>query len=116
MNNPKRGEIWLVELNPTLGEEIQKTRPAVVVSSNMFNSVRLRIVVPITSWQPKFVDRAFMVKIAATSENGLNRDSAGNTLQIRSISTERFVRCLGQVASEALEEILSGLIICVDYE
>jgi mRNA interferase MazF len=95
MTNPKRGEIWLVDLNPTRGQEIQKTRPVVIISSDLFSPIPLRIIIPITSWQEKFGDRPFMVKIAASSENGLDRDSAGNVLQVRSLSTERFVRRLG---------------------
>jgi mRNA interferase MazF len=116
MSNPKRGEIWLVELNPTRGQEIQKTRPVVVISSDTFNSIPLRIIIPITSWQDKFSNRPFMVQINASSENGLDRDSAGNVLQVRSLSTERFVRSLGQISANVIKELLSGLIICIDYE
>lgn len=116
MTDSMRGEIWLVELNPARGQEIQKTRPAVVISSNVFNPIPLRIVVPVTSWQDKFANRPFMVRIKATAENGLDRNSAGNILQVRSISTERFVRCLGQVSSEVLTELLAGLVICIDYQ
>lgn len=57
-----------------------------------------------------------MVKITPTPDNGLERDSAGNILQIRSVSTQRFVRNLGQLSSEQLKELLAGLIICVEYE
>lgn len=95
MTSSKRGEIWLVDLNPTRGQEIQKTRPVVVISSDLFNPIPLRIIIPITGWQAKFSDRPFMVRITATSENGLDEDSAGNVLQVRSISTERFVRQMG---------------------
>jgi len=116
MNNPKRGEIWLVDLNPTRGQEIQKTRPVVIISSDFFNPIPLKIIIPITSWQEKFSDRPFMVSIDANPENGLDRDSAGNVLQVRSLSTERFIRKLGQVSNETLQELLSGLVICVDYE
>jgi mRNA interferase MazF len=116
MPNPKRGEIWLVDLNPTRGQEIQKTRPVVIISSDLFNPIAIRIAIPITSWQDKFNDRPFMVRIDASSQNGLDRDSAGNLLQIRSLSTERFIRKLGQVSNETLQELLSGLVICVDYE
>jgi mRNA-degrading endonuclease toxin of MazEF toxin-antitoxin module len=52
--NPRRGEIWLVDLNPTRGQEIQKTRPAIIVSTNLFQGVPLRIVVPVTSMSKKF--------------------------------------------------------------
>jgi mRNA-degrading endonuclease toxin of MazEF toxin-antitoxin module len=37
MIDPKRGEVWLVDLNPTRGQEIQKTRPVVVLSTNVFS-------------------------------------------------------------------------------
>jgi mRNA interferase MazF len=114
--NPKRSEIWLVDLNPTRGQEIQKTRPVVVISSDLFSSIAIRIIIPITSWQERFGDRPFMVRIDATLDNGLDRDSAGNVLQVRSLSTERFVRKLGQTTNEILQELLSGLVICVDYE
>jgi mRNA interferase MazF len=105
--NPQRGEIWLVDLNPTRGQEIQKTRPVVVISSDLFAPIPLRIVIPITSWQDKFCDRPFMVKLEANLSNGLDRNSAGNVLQVCSLSTERFVRRLGIVAHRASILLLS---------
>lgn len=114
--SPRRGEIWLVDFNPTRGQEIQKVRPSVIVSTDVFQGVPLRIIVPITSWQEKFSDRPFMVKLAAITETGLSQDSAGNVLQVRSLSTERFIRRLGRVSRTQLQEILAGLIICVEYE
>jgi mRNA interferase MazF len=116
MSVPKRGETWLVDLNPTRGQEMQKTRPVVVISSDLFQSVSLRIIIPVTTWQEKFTNRPFMIKISATSDNELDQDSAGNVLQVRSLSTERFVRRLGQVSSECLKELLAGLIICIEYD
>lgn len=116
MSVPKRGEIWLVDLNPTRGQEIQKTRPAVVLSSNIYQPIAVRIVIPITTWQEKFIARPFMVKIPPTPENGLDRDSAGNVLQVRSVSTERFVKWLGQVEDGQLKELVAGLAICVEYD
>lgn len=116
MISPKRGEVWLVQLDPTRGQEIQKTRPAVVISSELFAPIPIRIVIPVTKWQPKFGNHPFMVYIKRTEENGLDQDSAGNVLQVRSISVERFVSCLGQVSPKVLRELLAGLIICVDYE
>lgn len=71
MANPKRGEIWLVQLDPTRGQEIQKTRPAVVISSNLFEPIPIRIVIPVTRWQEKFSDRPFMVFINSTEDKWL---------------------------------------------
>ena len=116
MTNPKRGEIWLVQLDPTRGQEIQKTRPAVVISSEAFSEIPIRIIIPVTRWQSKFSTRPFMVSIKCTAENNLEQDSAGNVLQVRSISVERFERRVGQVSTTVLQELLAGLIICVDYE
>ncbi len=87
MTNPRRGEIWLVDLNPTRGQELQKTRPVIVISSDLFQAIAMRIIIPITTWQEKFTTRPFMVKLPATPANGLDRDSASNILQVRSLST-----------------------------
>jgi len=116
MPNPSRGEIWLVNLDPTRGQEIQKTRPVVVISTDLFAPIPLRIVIPITSWQDKFDRRPFMVKLPTSPANGLIRDSAANVLQVRSLSTQRFVRLLGKLEANLMQEILAGLVICVDYE
>ncbi|MDJ0733657.1 MAG: type II toxin-antitoxin system PemK/MazF family toxin [Nostocaceae cyanobacterium] len=116
MSSPKRGEIWLVQLDPTVGQELQKTRPAIVINSELFAAIPMRIVVPLTSWQSRFQERPFMVAIKRTQDNGLAQDSAGNLLQVRSISVERFTIRLGQVSQNVLQELLAGLVICVDYE
>ncbi len=88
MINSHRGEIWLINLDPTRGQEIQKTRPAVVVSTELLSAIPMQIIIPITSWQAKFSDRPFMVNIPATPATGLDRESAGNVLQVHSIATE----------------------------
>ncbi|AFY49381.1 growth inhibitor [Nostoc sp. PCC 7524] len=115
MTNPKRGEIWLVQLDPTRRQEIQKTRPGIVISSDIFTSIPMRMIIPVATWQPKFQNRPFMIPIPRTDQNGLDSDSAGNVLQVRSITTERFVRCLGKVSADVMQELLTGLIVCVDY-
>jgi mRNA interferase MazF len=51
---PKRGEIWQVRFDPASGAEIRKVRPAVVVSVDAVGRLPLRIVVPITDWQPRY--------------------------------------------------------------
>ena len=44
----KQGEIWLISLDPAIGAEIKKTRPAVVVNNNALGKLPLKIIVPIT--------------------------------------------------------------------
>jgi mRNA interferase MazF len=116
MNSAKRSEVWLVNIDPTIGQEIQKTRPIVIISSDLFEPIPLRIAIPIASWQEKFKDRPFMVRINASPLSELDRDSAANVLQVRSLSTDRFVKKLGQVSEDILQEILACLVVCTDYE
>ncbi|MCW6036293.1 type II toxin-antitoxin system PemK/MazF family toxin [Spirulina subsalsa FACHB-351] len=116
MINPKRGEIWLVDLNPTRGQEIQKTRPVIIISTDIFQKIPLRIIIPITTWQDKFNSRPFMIKLVANAQNKLNQDSSANVLQVRSISLERFIKKVGHISDDKLEAILVLLLICVEYK
>ena len=51
---PQRGEIWTVRFDPSVGAEIRKSRPAVVCSVDSIGRLPLRVVVPLTDWQPSF--------------------------------------------------------------
>jgi mRNA interferase MazF len=115
VKNPKRGEIWQFNPNPTIGQEIKDPRPVVVISSDVFNPINLRIIIPITTWQDKFFKRDYMVKIPQSSSNGLTQDSAGNVLQVRSVSTLRFLYKRGIIEENILQELLAGLVITVEY-
>jgi mRNA interferase MazF len=81
-----RGQVWLYSADPSIGDEISKTRPAIIVSSNDMGVLRLKIVVPITGWQDVFDQVGWMVKIEPTRENGLTKRSAADTFQVRSVS------------------------------
>ncbi len=119
MNKPRvrinRGDIWLVNFDPTIGEEIQKTRPAVVMSIDAAFRYRLQIVVPITSWQEKFATDFWMIKIIPSSSNHLDNESAANAFQIKSLSEERFVRKLGILSSQELSDIADAVAVCIGY-
>ena len=47
----RQGEIWLINLDPTIGAEIKKTRPAVIVSDDAIGKLPLKIIVPITDYR-----------------------------------------------------------------
>ncbi len=51
---PQRREVWLVNFDPTLGTEIQKIRPAVVISSNDVGALPIKLVAPITDWKDRY--------------------------------------------------------------
>ena len=50
----RRGEVWLINLDPTVGSAIQKTRPAVIVNDDAIGILPLRVIVPITAWQERY--------------------------------------------------------------
>lgn len=114
-SQPRRGEIWRVQFNPTRGDEIQKTRPAVVISADGLIGLRVRLVVPLTSWKPSFSNIPWLVQITPSVQNGLTKVSAANPLQTRSVSLERFSEQLGVLEETTLEEIVLALGIVVQY-
>lgn len=101
----RRGEVWLYTADPTVGDEIGKTRPAVIVNNDEIGTLRLKIIVPITGWNDDFSGVAWMVRLEPSAENGLTKRSAADTFQIRSISQARLLRQLGQLSEAAMEEI-----------
>lgn len=101
----KRGEIWLINLDPTVGAEIRKTRPAVIVNDDAIGILPLKVIVPITDWKDRYAIAPWMVRINPDAQNTLEKISAADAFQVRSVSQERFVRQLGNVSEEKLEEI-----------
>lgn len=113
----KRGEIWQVNFNPAKGSEIQKQRPAVVISSDALLLHPVRLVVPLTGWAKTYENRIWIIPIEPTIQNGLEKKSAADTAQTRAmtISSQRFIKRLGVLESEVLEEIILGLGALVEF-
>lgn len=108
----RRGQIVLVSLDPAVGSEARKTRPAVVVSNNTANAAASRTssatvtVVPVTSNTVRVLPFQVLLPAGAT---GLDRDSKAQAEQVRTVSVSRVVRPVGWVPAElmgALDEAL----------
>jgi mRNA interferase MazF len=112
---PRRGEVWDINLDPTRGQEIQKTRPAVVISSDAIGKLRLKIIVPITDWKAAFSENIWHVSLRPSPTNGLTKDSAADALQVRSVSFERFTRKRGRITQTEIEEIIQALAAVVEF-
>lgn len=97
-----RGDIWLVALDPTLGSEIQKTRPCVVVSPpEMHDHLRTVIVAPMTS---KGASAPFRIPVSFKRKQGLVLLD-----QLRTVDQARLVRKEGAVADNTLSNALLTL-------
>ena len=110
---PRRGEIWLIDFDPAMGAEIRKVRPAVVISMDTIGRLPLRMVVPITDWNPQYAHYPWFVELPASPINGLAKDSGADAFQTKSVSQTRFVRLLGQVTGTQLDDIASAIALCV---
>lgn len=110
----KRGEVWLVNLDPTLGAEIRKTRPAIIVSSDLVGILPLRVIVPLTDWKERYAIAPWMVRIEPTPENGLTKTSAADCFQVRSVAAERLVRKIGQVSKDEMEQIVESIKLVIE--
>ena len=105
----KQGDIWLINLDPTLGTEIKKTRPAIIVSDDSLGKLPLKVIVPLTDWKDRYEIAPWMIKIKANQNNGLNKDSSADYFQVRSVSNERFLKRIGSIAEESMLDIRIGL-------
>lgn len=98
----KRGEIWLVNLDPTVGSEIRKSMPCVVVSPpEMHDHLRTVIVAPMTS---KSRPAPFRVPVAHAGQKGLILLD-----QLRAVDQVRLAKKLGAVSAKTLTSTLNTL-------
>lgn len=99
---PKRGDVHLIALDPTLGREIKKTRPCVVVSPDELNShLSTLIVAPLTTGSYRY---PFRIRCRFQKKDGyIVLD------QIRTIDRRRLVRRLGRISGPALDKTLETL-------
>jgi len=112
MSEPLRGEIWLVDLNPTRGREPFGRRPALIVSVDLFNQgpAGLVVALPVTSKEKGI---PFHLKIEAV-ESGLRKKSFIKCEDIRSIAKERLLKRVGQISPRTLTDVEDRLRILLN--
>ncbi|ETR72354.1 MAG: PemK-like protein [Candidatus Magnetoglobus multicellularis str. Araruama] len=113
--NIKRGEIWLVNLDPSVGSEIRKTRPVVVLNSNLLGILPIRLVAPLTGWKDYFENNLWHIKIIPETTNNLTKKSAIDILQMRGIDTKRFIKKIGNASNKIMKEIVEAIALVVEY-
>ncbi len=102
-----------MDFDPAVGAEIRKCRPAVVISMDAIGRLPLRMVVPITDWKPQYANFPWFVELPADATNGLQKDSGADCFQTKSVSENRFVRRLGELTADQIDEIASAIALCV---
>ena len=104
IGHPRRGDIYLVDFDPTIGSEVKKTRPALVIQNDIANQHSpIAIVAAITS---KFGDPPFPTEVAmAMAESGLPQRSAAMLNQIRSVDRQRLIRRIGHANAGIMQAV-----------
>ncbi len=104
MSFPRRGEIHWVNLDPTIGSEIAKTRPAVIISNDIGNEHSTRVIVaPLTS---QGTERVYPFEtLVLAGEAGLRQPSKVLLDQVRSIDKQRLGRRAGTLSPERMREV-----------
>jgi len=103
----KQGDIWYVNLNPVKGSEQAGYRPVVIISGNLLNQhLQIVIACPLTTSIKNYKGN---IILEPGSENGLKVRSEILLFHIRSISKERFVKQVGKIQKEELNELIINL-------
>ena len=111
----KQFEIYLADLNPTFGTESGKTRPVLIVQSNLLNKVHpSTIVCPITS-NVKAGVNILRVNMEI-GEGGLNIASSIMIDQLRAIDNKRFIKKTGVLSQEKQAQVINNMKIVMDIE
>jgi mRNA interferase MazF len=112
MPAPLRGEIWMIDLDPTRGHEQAGKRPALVVSDDVFNGgpAGLVIALPLTS-QAKGIRTHVAVQ---PPEGGLRKPSYIKCEDVRSVTIERLGKRLGAVSPATMDAVVMRLRILMD--
>lgn len=113
--NPVRGEVWMVNFDPSIDPEQTKLRPAVVANVPEVGRLHLRVVVPLTDWKPRYSTFIWFVYVPPTPENGLSKESGADAFQVKSLSLARFRKRVGTLRAEQMEDIAAAIALVVGY-
>lgn len=107
----KRGEVWKIALDPTVGREIQKTRPAVIVTNDIYNQHNwVVLIMPLTSHSIAEYDQVLI----QPPEGGLTAPSVSLPDQLRAVDPRRLVKRMGTLTPDTMRHIDRSLKIVLD--
>jgi mRNA interferase MazF len=112
----KTGDIFWVNLDPTVGDEIKKKRPVVVLNQGHEKNLKISIVVLITGWKKHWDENPFFVVIKPSNQNRLQKKSAIDCFQIRAINHKRFMDRIGKITAKQMSDVKKALSLILDID
>jgi mRNA interferase MazF len=101
---PQRGEIYLVNFDPTIGSEIKKTRPALILQNDV--SIQYSPITIVSAITSQFTEPLYPTEVLIKApEGGLQIDSVALLNQIRSIDKQRLIQRLGVLDTVTMEDV-----------
>ena len=110
----KQGEIWQVNLDPTIGSEMKKSRPCIILNNDLIGKLALKIIAPLTDFKEHYTLGPWMVTIEPNKSNGLSKKSSIDLFQVRSLSQKRLVHKVGVVDDDILGACKVALSVVFD--
>ena len=114
--NPRRGEVWEVNLDPTFCSETRKILPAVVISSDSLEYLTTRLIIPISTSRDHSSDIIWIVPIKPNDNNGLIMDSIADTTLTLSVDFRCFIRQLGRLEAPIILEIVAAMAAVIELQ
>jgi mRNA interferase MazF len=105
----KQGEIWQINLDPSIGSEMKKMRPCIILNNDMIGRLALKVIAPITDFKEHYRDVPWMLTIEPNSKNGLKKISTIDLFQVRSLSQKRLIKKIGFVDRDILSACKESL-------
>lgn len=114
--NPQPGEVWKVRLDPTEGQELQKTRLGIVVGLPAAMRLSIRLVVLMSAWHDKHAAYPWRLRLDASKTNGLEKSVAVQPEQTRCLAVARFVEPMGKLSATEYDEVKGALALFLDLD
>jgi mRNA interferase MazF len=113
MDFPKRGDIYLVNFDPTIGHEVKKSRPALIITNNINNEYSpVLTVIPLSS----NISRVYPFDVLLPTVKGLDKESKIMVNQIRTVDKKRLIKRLSTVTQDTLKKVEIAIKIHFDME
>ncbi len=113
MAYPKRGDIYLVNFDPTIGHEVKKSRPAVIITNNINNEYSpVLTVIPLSS----NTTRVYPFDVVIPVGNGVDYESKIMVNQIRTVDKKRLFKKLSSVPPEIIKKVEAAIRLHFDME
>ena len=105
----RQGEIYQINLDPTIGSEMTKQRTCVILNADDIGILPLKVAAPITDYKKHYANVPWMVSLEPNKINNLSEPSVIDLFQLRSLSDQRIIRRIGSLTKSELARAIEAV-------